>query len=89
MVAINGLQTVSVYLSIMSALSGGIPAAQNKSLGSPVTWIYYSREFTTDSMLAAVASQPRRLLFISKAVGGTFDLFCLSLVWHSRRIGHT
>jgi hypothetical protein len=84
MVAINGWQTVSIYPAIMSSMSGGLPAFQNKSLGSLVTWTYYGKLFTLGSARTVMASPPRALSIAAKLVSGTFYFVCLFLVWRSR-----
>ena len=86
MTAINGLQTIRIYSSVMAVMSGGIPSAINKTLGSLVFWVYYGRILAEDSARGIVASPPSYLLFAVKAVCGIFYLFCLYLVWRSRRI---
>jgi hypothetical protein len=85
MLAINGVQTVSVYPAVISAMGSGIPAMQNKSIGSLMAWVYYGKLFTLNSAREVMANPPRVLLIAAKAVSGTFYLFCLFLVWRSRR----
>jgi hypothetical protein len=84
MAAINGWQTVSVYSAVMSAMGGGLPAYQNKSLGSLVTWAYYGKLFTLGSARTVMVNSPRALSMAAKLVSGAFYLFCLFLVWRSR-----
>lgn len=84
MVAINGVQTVSVYPAVMSAMGGLAPAMQNKSLGSLVAWAYYGKLFSLSSVHDVMANPPRMLLTVAKAVSGAFYLLCLFLVWRSR-----
>ena len=86
MTAINGLQTIRIYSSVMAAMSGGIPSAINKTLGSLVYWVYYGRILAEDSARGIVVSPPSYLMFAAKAVCGIFYLFCLYLVWRCRRI---
>jgi hypothetical protein len=86
MAAINGGQTVSVYPAVMSAMGGGIPAYQNKSLGSLVTWAYYGKLFTLGSARTVMVNSPRTLSIVAKAVSGAFYLLCLFLVWRSRHL---
>jgi hypothetical protein len=84
MVAINGPQTVSAYPMVMSAMSGGVPALENKSLSSLVAWVYYGKLFTRDAALGIIAGQPRSLLLVATAISGVFYLSCLFVVWRSR-----
>ena len=86
MLAINGWQNISVYPSVMSAMSGGIPAARNKTLGSLVAWVFYGKPFDSDLALKVIANLPTSLLIMEKAVSGAFYLFCLFLAWRSRQI---
>jgi hypothetical protein len=86
MVAINGPRTVGVYTTVISAMSGGAPAMQNKSLASLVAWAYYGRLFTLSSVHEVMDTPPRALLIAAKAMSGAFYLFCLFLVWRSRRL---
>jgi hypothetical protein len=66
-------------------MGSGIPAMQNKSIGSLMAWVYYGKLFTLNSAREVMANPPRVLLIAAKAVSGTFYLFCLFLVWRSRR----
>jgi hypothetical protein len=86
MVAINGWHTVSVYPAVMSAMGGGMPSLQNKSIGSLLTWIYYRRIFTMDSAMEVIDTLPRGLMMVTKAASGIFYLYCLYLAWRSREI---
>jgi hypothetical protein len=85
MAAVNGPQTLSIYATVMSAMGGGIPAFQNKSLSALAAWAYYGKLFTLNSARSAMADPPRALLIAAKAVSGAFYLLSLFLVWRSRR----
>jgi hypothetical protein len=86
MVAINGLQTMSAYVTVLSAMGGGLPAYMNKSLDSLMAWIYYERLFTMDAARTLIVnhSQPRGLLLAAKAASGAFYLYCMFLAWRGR-----
>lgn len=85
MVTINGLQTVSLYPTVVAAMGGGIPAMSNKSLSSLVTWIYYGSIFTMDSALVVMANPTHVVSIVARVVSCTFYLSCLLLVWRSRK----
>lgn len=86
MVSINGVQVVSAYAGVMSGMGGGLPAFQNKSIGSLLAWIYFGRIFPVDEARSFMANQPQQafLSIMSKAVSGIFYLFSLFLAWRSR-----
>jgi hypothetical protein len=86
MAAINGGQTVSVYPAVMSAMGGGIPAYQNKSLSSLVTWAYYGKLFTLGSARTVMVNSPHTLSVVAKVISGAFYLLCLFFVWRSRHL---
>ena len=86
MAAINGPQTLSIYATVMSAMGGGLPAMQNKSLSALVTWAYYGKLFTLNSVRSVMTNPPRALSIVAKAVSGAFYLLCLFPVWRSRRL---
>lgn len=82
--AVNGLRTINSYAAVMSAMGGGAPAMQNKSLSSLVAWAYYRRLFSLVSVHEIMANQPRILLTAEKAISGIFYLLSLGLVWRNR-----
>jgi hypothetical protein len=84
MVAINGPQTMRVYATVVTAMGGGLPAMQNKSLSSLVAWAYYGKLFTLSSVHGVMAKPPRVLSVVAKTVSGAFYLCCLFLAWRSR-----
>jgi hypothetical protein len=67
-------------------MGGGLPAFQNKSIGSLLAWIYFGRIFPVDEARSFMANQPQQafLSIMSKAVSGIFYLFSLFLAWRSR-----
>jgi hypothetical protein len=85
MAAINGPQDLSVYAKVMSAMGGGLPAMQNKSLSALVTWAYYGKLFTLNSARLVMTNPPHVLSILAKAISGAFYLLCLFLVWRNRR----
>jgi hypothetical protein len=85
MVAINGPQTLGIYATVMSGMGSGVPAMQNKSIGSLIAWIYYGKLFTLNSAQAVMANPPRTLSIVTKVASGLFYLLCLILVWRDRR----
>lgn len=85
MLAFNGLPTVSVYAKVMSGMGGGLPALQNKSISSLVSWLYFGKIFTLDSAHVIMADPPHFLSAISKAASGLFYLACLFFAWRNCR----
>lgn len=86
MVAINSAQNMAAYAGVLSAMGSGVPAVSNKSISSLVAWAYYGRTFTMSSVHGAMASPPRALPIVEKALSGAFYLFCLFLAWRSRHL---
>jgi len=89
MVGFNGLHNVTAYPGVLSAMSSGVPAEDNKTLSSLANWVYYGRVFHFDASMTATQPQQHGLLIVAKAISGAFYLLCLYLVWRVRQIGQS
>jgi hypothetical protein len=81
---VNGWHNLAVYADVTNALNQGSPTLQNKSINSLVAWIANGQLFSLDGS-ATFPRQSDRLVFLSKALGAAFYLFCLFRVWRGRK----
>jgi Glycosyltransferase family 87 len=85
---VNGWPNLHAYLQLTAAMGAGLPTEQNKNIESIVTWLYYSKLFTLQTVQPILRSAapvlPALPALINKVLCALVYGLCLVLVWRRR-----
>ena len=81
--AFNGPATLRTCVRVLTAMSGSVPALQNKCFGALLAWLHYGRLPTLQTVQPLLNAPPTGLLLIAKPVALAFYFLCLVLVWRA------
>ena len=83
MFAFNGPATLRTCVRVLTAMSGSVPALQNKCFGSLLAWLHYGRLPTLQTVQPLLNAPPTGLLLLAKPIALAFYALCLALVWRT------
>ncbi len=83
--AFNGTEVMVNCLRAMVSMGGGVPLGRNKNINSLISWVYYGNIYSDDVLAVEIMkTHSLALSVITKAVSGSFYLFCLYEGWKCR-----
>lgn len=83
MFAFNGPATLRTCVRVLTAMSGSVPALQNKCFGALLAWLHYGRLPTLQTVQPLLNLPPTGLLLLAKPISLAFYALCLFLAWRS------
>lgn len=86
MLAFNGPATLRTCVRVLTAMSGSVPALQNKCFGALLAWLHYGRLPTLQTVQPLLNLPPTGLLLLAKPIALAFYALCLVLAFRAQSL---